>query len=270
MFSKYFHLLCREAELTTEMLGAGATQIGRANYATKGIYFQAFTSLSTGLERLGKLSLILDYYIETKGRFPPRDWLKKEKGHRILEIYGDVKCIVQKRSLSLNWLQDLDSEIHSGILRVLSEFACGDRYSNIDLIGGASATDSVSRWYETVDKPIFEHHVSAAKRRGIEERAKIIGAILQPYSMVLQTAEDGSQISSIESGSLRTGIWEAVAPYRQLYVLRIIRFWAEALVGLQHQAMIANRNDIPYLSEFFAHFFNDDEYLRTRKTWQRR
>ena len=32
------------------MLGAGATEIRKANYAKKGVYFQSFTNLATGLE----------------------------------------------------------------------------------------------------------------------------------------------------------------------------------------------------------------------------
>jgi hypothetical protein len=69
MFSTQFQALLKEAQFTKEMLGTGATQIRNANYATRGVYFQAFTSLSTGLERLGKLCILLDYFIE-HGKFP--------------------------------------------------------------------------------------------------------------------------------------------------------------------------------------------------------
>ena len=58
-----------EAHFTREMLGAGATQIRQANYSQKGIYAQAFTSLSTGLERIGKLCYLLDTYIENGASF---------------------------------------------------------------------------------------------------------------------------------------------------------------------------------------------------------
>jgi len=56
-----FKALLKEAQFTNEMLGSGATQIRNANYASKGVYFQAFTSLSTGLERIGKLCLMLEH-----------------------------------------------------------------------------------------------------------------------------------------------------------------------------------------------------------------
>jgi len=77
IFKETFKALLKEAQFTKEMLGSGATQIRKANYATKGVYFQAFTNLSTGLERIGKLCLMLDHYIETNGKFPDSKYFKR-------------------------------------------------------------------------------------------------------------------------------------------------------------------------------------------------
>jgi hypothetical protein len=70
-----------------------------------------------------------------------------------------------------------------------------------------------------------------------------------------------------------TGLYKAVAPYRQLYALQIIRYWVELLRGLQDAAMevahTIQKTDIPYFSEIFAGFYNPDSYLRSRKTWDR-
>ena len=46
-----FQALAREAGLAAEHLAAGVTSLGKANYAHKGIYFQAFFDLSIGFER---------------------------------------------------------------------------------------------------------------------------------------------------------------------------------------------------------------------------
>ena len=67
-----------------------------------------------------------------------------------------------------------------------------------------------------------------------------------------------------------TGIWEAVAPYRQLYMLQIIRFFVEVLMGLCHEARKIRKDgqeDIPYFSEVFAILYNSDSYFKSRKTW---
>lgn len=92
--------LIKEAQFTNEMLGEGATQIRRANYAAKGIYFQAFTALSTGLERIGKLCLMIDYYIKSGGNFPYLAYLKNQIGHKIDLIYRKSQLVVRERSLS--------------------------------------------------------------------------------------------------------------------------------------------------------------------------
>src|SRR5690349_10832480 len=107
MFSQTFHALNKEAQFTKEMLGAGASQIRKANYASKGVYFQAFTSLSTGLERIGKLCLMLDHYLDNNGKLPDFDYMKNKIGHKIIFIYEKSTALVAKRSVLMEFMQDL-------------------------------------------------------------------------------------------------------------------------------------------------------------------
>ena len=72
MFDPTFVAFLEEAQFTKEILGIGVTQLFKANYATKGIYYQSFTCLSTGLERFAKLCLILNYYICNTGHCHPK------------------------------------------------------------------------------------------------------------------------------------------------------------------------------------------------------
>src|SRR2546421_11263019 len=104
MFSETFNALVKEAQFTKEMLGAGATQIGKANYATKGIYFQAFTSLSTGLERIGKLCLLLGHYIRTDGEFPSMGYMKNEIGHQLMVLYQRSRTVAAEYAVSFDYL----------------------------------------------------------------------------------------------------------------------------------------------------------------------
>jgi hypothetical protein len=64
-------------------------------------------------------------------------------------------------------------------------------------------------------------------------------------------------------------MYEAVAPYRQLYVLQIIRYWVELLSSLQYGAMGTGSQDIPFFTEVFAPFYNEDSYFKTRKIWDK-
>src|SRR5438477_3044636 len=261
-FSPTFQALLKEAQFTREMLGSGATQIRKASYASKGIYFQAFTSLSTGLERIGKLCLMLDYYID-HGRFPDPDYMKDQIRHKITVIYEKSVSIVERRSISLEFLKNLNGPIHQAILKVLSEFAQGDRYSNIDLLVGAKRqSDPTAAWHTQVDQPIFNTHVSAKKKETIRRNADAVSAVLGHYSMILHTSETGDMITDMKDGSYRTGMYEVVAPYRQLYVLQVIRYWTEIISSLQYTA---KGEDISHFGEGFALFYNNDSYMRTRK-----
>src|SRR3989338_8176305 len=183
LFSPTFRALANEAQFTYEMVGSGATQIRGANYATKGMYFQAFTSLSTGLERIGKLCLMLDYYIETRGQFPDFNSLKK-LSHNLLLIYQKSREIATRRDTRFRFLRDLEQPIHQRVLSVLSGFAEGDRYTNINLLVGKTSNDPVALWYEEVDRVLFEKRVSEARKTKIANNARLVERLMGSISHV--------------------------------------------------------------------------------------
>lgn len=263
-----FRTLLNEAQFTKEILGSGATRIRNANYAKRGIYFEAFTSLSTGLERIGKLCLLLDYYSNTNGSFPEFKYMKNEIGHKIDLLYERAQEVRLTRMIPFHFDNDLSDSIHQSILSILSDFATGDRYSNINLLLNSKQTgDPIAAWFERVDVPIFEQRVTSRKKQSIASNAQIVAQMIQNFSMVQHTSETGTNIDTVEEGSFRTGMQEAVAPFRQLYVLQIIRFWVELVFELQYVAMAVGRQEIPFFSEVFAPFYNPDSYFRSRKTW---
>lgn len=270
MFTPVFNALLKEAQFTREMLGAGATQIRRANYTTKGIYFQAFTSLSTGLERIGKLCLILDHFIDTEGTFPPFKEMKHQIGHKLEVLYGRSQEVIKKRSIKLRFMSDLSGLEHQAILRVLHGFAEGDRYSNIDiLVGASSSTDPVARWFDEVESLLHATRISQKKQEQIAQNAKFGAALLDAFSSVRHTSEKGEAIKDIEDASRRIGMWEAVAPYRQLAVLQVIRYWTDLVGELEYSAKAVSGQHIPSFREIFAMFYNEDSYLKSRKTWEK-
>lgn len=265
-FTQTFHALLKEAQFTKEMLGTGATQIRKATYASKGIYFQAFTSLSTGLERAGKLSVMVDYYAD-HGQFPDSTYMRKEIGHNLVKIHQKLVDIISKRSLSGEYLTELTDPVHKAILEVLSDFAVGDRYSNINLlVNDPHQSDPMAFWHLAVDTPLFESKVSTAKKALVRENAKIVNAMAGQISFVLHTSETSGMITTMEDASFRTGMYKAVAPFRQLYVLQVIRYWTQVLSALYYE--FSAHQDLPHFAEIFAMFYNDDSYLRSRKTWE--
>lgn len=262
-----FYALLEEATFTKEMLAAGVTQLGKANYARKGVYFQAFTSLATGLERIGKLCLILDYYINNNGRFPELAFLKKNIGHDLGLLYQKAKDIIPTQDVKFRFLDNLDADLHQKILIILSEFAKGDRYSNIDFIVTHSRkSDPIFQWHERVDNFIFENRVSKGKKEKIKRNSELVELLAGQHMTVSFTDELRNNLTSVTNASFHTGKTEAVAKYRQLYVLQIIRYWVELLNELGFKAM-SIRKEVPFFSEIFAIFYNDDSYFLNRKTF---
>ncbi|KTC21681.1 hypothetical protein AO391_26025 [Pseudomonas marginalis ICMP 9505] len=263
-----FRALCKEAMFTKELLGSGATQIRRANYATQGLYFQDFTNLSIGLERIGKLCLTLDHFIETNGSYPTDEQLKKTIGHDLVKLYNQSQIVLTKRRIKLRTLQKLDNPIQSSILAILSKFAKGDRYSNFDfLVGSVRQSDPTGDWYKNVDMKIFDKNITPQKKQVIKNNAKLTNKFMSQMGMVSHTSEDGVAIGDFEDASYRTGVFEAVAPKRQLYILQMIRYWSEVLFSLENLSRKIDKEATPYFGEILGGFANDDSYLRTRKTW---
>ena len=96
--------------------------------------------------------------------------------------------------------------------------------------------------------------------------ASLVHYLTSNFVMIRHTGEDGKEIYTAFEGSLRIGINDAVAPYRQLYVFHIIRFFVESLNMVE--AIFNNQHflKIPYFMEIFSFFYNDDSYMKGRKT----
>lgn len=266
-FNDYFKALSNEALFTKEILSSGLTQIIQADYIYKGKYFQAFNNLSIGLERIGKLCLILDFYIEGNGKFPKLTYLKTEIGHKLLVLYNKTNDIIIRRSISLRFLGNLENEIHQNILGILTNFAEGDRYSNLNLLtNGNYINDPVASWYNKVDTLICEEIPIKIKSK-LSKKAKLYSEKMSNAGMVFYISETGCDITEFEDAEYRMSIKELIAPSRQLYLIHIIRFWVEVLLALQYLAQAIKLDDIPEFSEIFGVFNNPDSYIKTRHNW---
>lgn len=271
MFNEMFLAFLEEAKFSKELLGLGVTQLYKANYTNKGLYFQSFNCLYSGFERIEKLCLILDFYISNNGRLPNEKDIRKY-GHDIKCLFETCRKIESKHNLRISFECNLGDEIHTSILDIINDFArSSGRYANINTLISAknSNADCIENWYNNVDMKIYSHNVKLAKKQKIENNARVIGSAINQFSLCIFSTEDNLIITDPEELSRRTGMWEAVAKYRQLYTLQIIRYLSEILIELGHKAMKLNNQDIPFFSEIFGLFYNDDSYFKTRKTWDR-
>jgi hypothetical protein len=270
-FSAEWHALGREAALAAEQLASGATLLGKANHAQKGLYLQAFFGLSIGLERVAKLVAVADYAIENHGRFPNNDDLKNRFGHQIdvLLNYCD--------QLSIKWRNGQDySErpnllIHKGIVETLTEFAKLSRYYNLNLIIGREAKqipEPIGAWWQRVGQPILQKHYTQRQREKDEAHGKVMNALLGDIAIVIHHDEQEKKIDNVEAMMMQTGATRIVQKYGRLYTLQIVR-WLTFLISELSFIGAYQHGIEPLLglNEYYGIFMNNDAYFKKRKTW---
>lgn len=270
MFSPEWHALGREAQLAAELTAAGVTTLGRANYAQQGYYIQAFFNLSTGLERLGKLVFVCDHAIESNGRFPNDNDLRR-LGHSIQKLVQKSREIANRRQLKLGFAAAPIDPIHSSIIDILDKFGRSTRYYNLDLVSGADVSrdsEPIQHWWNRVGQPILDRHYSKKRRERDERAAAAMSALIGHLTFVLHTREDGTVIDDFETASRLTGATAVVQKYGRLYVLQIIRWMSRVLAELSFLGGYTKKIDaLAGLNEPFALFYNEDQYFLGRKTW---
>lgn len=253
--------LNNEASFVRSALGLGVTQIQYANYADLGIYWQSFTNISVGLERLAKLTILLDCFLN-KGSFPDFKTLKRF-GHKLNDLYGVSREIVDRNNIEFDYISILDNEIHKNILSVLTDFANGDRYANLDFLTGESDKNPVLDWSKNVDEWIWENKISEKSKNKIRMNASLWNLI--PCGCFFIT-ETNKVIRKAEEASILTGKWQAIAPYRKLYIVEVVRYWVEILIWLQNSCHRKGL-EVPYFGEYFPLFLQNDAYIKRRKNW---
>ena len=122
-FSKEERLLLIEGSLTAFSLAEGLDCLRKASVYEKGMYYQAFFSLSIGIERLLKLIIIYDHRAKNNGNFPENKEIKA-KGHDLYEMFNVVVPNILK------------NDLYNSTINFLSDFAKTTRYYNLDVLTG--------------------------------------------------------------------------------------------------------------------------------------
>ncbi|EPK7283474.1 hypothetical protein ACTZGH_18465 [Enterobacter ludwigii] len=267
-----WHALGREASLVCNLIGSGATAIGRANYADKmGEYYTAFFGLSVGLERLSKLILVAHYAIENQGRMPDEKVVRKF-GHKLIDLTNEVENISKKMELLLEYKMPTGKIPHK-ILECLDSFADArrGRYANFASLGNPSLTsdEPINKWWGEVAECILEkHYYGTTAQRRVEGDAELIDAMMSRFTMVLHTDETGNIMQDVKSSSTRTGQNVIVQKWGRYYSLTIARWLATILSELSQIACYKyNIEGFFGLNEHFYSYTVDDSFLKTRKIW---
>lgn len=268
-----WHAMHREASLVSQIIGAGATALGRASYGNAfGEYYTGFFGLSIGLERLAKLILISDYVIENDGALPNQS-VTKGYGHNLKRLISKADEIAKRRDIAIPYLSPSDP-ICAAVIECLDSFADASkgRYANFEAIGNPAfdpAEEPVAKWWTKVVEPILDkHYRRTSVENGVKSRAAAIDSMLADVATVRFIDESGNQMTDVASASERTGQTKTAQKYGRFYTLAIVRWLSHIFIQLVRDA--GYRAETPTLfghHEFFYSYMNDDSYLRDRKTW---
>jgi hypothetical protein len=260
-----------ECKLTRQLLGAGLTALGKANYADgMGQYYSAFFSLSVGLERLCKLILSFEYEQE-HGQFPKSKELRNF-GHKIIVLINKATEVVSMKNLVLNY-DGYDNRISAAIISELDAFADAKRgrYANFEMMEGSNHTDKepLSSWVKNVGEPILQKHFRGTQREEAAKfRSKLMETLLGEVSTVNHRSEDGTKLNTIEKSSFRSVENEVFQKYGRYYSFLIIRHLSEIFSNLTSLRGYEAGGELWFGHyEHFNTFIVPNKFGLSRKIW---
>jgi hypothetical protein len=262
-FEPTFLFLSQEGALIRECLGQGLTAIRGANLGKEGLYYQAFFNLSIGLERLMKLTILLDHMAKNNLAVPPQKIFKTTYGHDLDSLFKTVSALAPS-PLTL-------SDLQIRILNHLSAFARITRYHNLDaLAAGRIEQDPLHSWKDIL-LHIAETELPKKRTNEIKQRATLMAKAMS--SVVFQIAHDLDKTPLSLAGSLAMGpLYASAAPLATWHVMSILQMIDKVMDTKCDQAQttdraIGGKARIPYMYEFFTFIYGDKTYVKRRKRW---
>jgi hypothetical protein len=258
---KQFVLLNNEASLAAMSLSQGLTFLRKHDFIKKSYALHAFFSLSIGLERLMKLTLIYDYRLKNNNSFPTNNFLKGF-GHHIINLYEESKKIANSLNQS-SLYHDVESDpICKDIIIFLSEFASKSRYYNLDTLTGKfqPSEEPLKGWEEIIESQILKRHYKPNENKNA--LVMELGSRMDEFALTSFHDKSGNHINSYKDLLLKGLTVETSAKYAALYLYKIIRFLSKLIYEIDVQKLL------PMISEHFILFRSDDtKFILTRKTW---
>lgn len=248
MFTEQERLLANEASLTSSLLGNGLTALRKANIYDKGLYYQAFFSLSIGTERLLKILIINQYRANHDGVFPTDIDLKK-LGHGLIGLCEYTGIKFQSDS------------IHHKLISFLNDFAKASRYYNIDSMMNKDIKydDPLSQWH-LLSQDILG---SAKKKKSIQNKVELAN-LIDSVSMISFHDLQGNEITNTINLLQEKESREIIQSYSVQYMFEII---VKIVGGVKRTE--SKKYMMPVLSEFFSLYntYWKPNEIRKKKIW---
>ncbi len=267
-----FQALNREASLALEATRVGLEAISKAHSSRQGLYLQGFFNLATAIERIGKIAIIVDHALENNGQFP-QDKTLRAVGHDVLDLTKNMQTMRLRYADSDAFGAFPDDDFVPAMLEILSDFATGARYYNLDsLVQGVglkrSLGNPVAVWQQRVSLPILEKHYTGIRRERGDGLAAIIGERMAPFSMVRGWDESGNHISDVTAMLTGSQAARHIQRWTPFYLCRLFRFYTMLLKSLSYASLEKQVPFIPWMGDHFGRFVNDDAFFKKYKVWR--
>ena len=231
--TKKFKLYNRETGVIAELLSSGLASL-RKVAKNKAYYYQAFFSLSMGMERIMKLILHLD-------------------GKKVLKDHDLIKLAEELDIMPAEGL------IEEKILVCLSAFSQGDRYSLVDYFRDGNVQhltkELILRFYNEVVLEIISKH---PKRSLWSFRDDTV----IPISVLTQN-ENLDTVNNLNDAIVQQQIIEHASKFCVMYAARLIQPMIDKLVKFDMKDQ-----DTPYFTDHFRYLKHPDNYFKIRKTYR--
>jgi hypothetical protein len=254
LFSNNWIKLQQESTLVESCLTQGLTALGKMEIGNKGSFYAAFFPLSVGLERLMKITLIIDHMAKNK-LAPPSPKSVRDYGHLLLKLFDGVKALPIKTDPH-PFVEVGDDTVPYEILSFLDKFADSTRYFNLDsLTKPMTGDDPLQDWQQVMGLVIGES-LSEAKIKGIIGQSALFEQEVAPRAIINVTHGMDGKVLSVGEQMAIERLYAAAAPYAVYYVLQLITairrvleevYDAAAETDRKHGNGIAN---IPHMTDF--------------------
>jgi hypothetical protein len=260
--SAEFSLLQRESFLIRANIYSGLEALRKSTTFKKSYYYQAFFSLSVGIERLGKLIIILDQH--------PNKVELKTYSHNLVGIVNLLTALEEKWEIVNQ--NELDCEIQKSIIDCLDAFAMGERYFYLDFFSSKNKTalhqknsiDPLVRWHLNVSEKILQKH---KKNIGtVSWDYESLAKDLKEFISVFQTDELDNEMTITQILENKS---EKINKYCVWYTVKILVRMVNALTKISDYHIACKSLACPCFFEFFSELYMDKSAILKKKIWLR-
>lgn len=267
IFTAKLRMMAQEGHLASTALLSGFEGLRSLNYDKPGTIYSALFDLSTGFERILKIIVILQYRLKNDLAFPTDAMLKK-LGHSIEASYERCKLDGVERGVD-GW--PAPESHHVETLSVLTEFAKGSRYHNLNqMVDGFPNADPLVRLFELHMK-IAEDSVSYRRLSAVMDDARahcdrygLHGWEMGPRGRYDLTVDVTYQL---EVARLSTGhlVWVMLELIKPIY--RVLDQLVDSVQDMELSRQV--ESTVPYMTEFFPFGLTTRRDALRRKQWSK-